>query len=580
MKKVIVFFGLIAMWVICNGMNVWAVDPIRLQGATPKLDSALKQAPVQTQTVDPNSLKELELLGVEIWVAQGAKESFLPHRKIYAGSQLQPVVYFRNSGIPDVPLQGLTFSVEGPGGNFGGLMANRDDQILRRGEDARVFGRQFTLPAGNHTLLVKIDNSNKILERNEQNNEITIKITVAPTPAGGIPEADCGIQELTPRFNAHPLPWHVGGDTDMKGHGPTVVIEGELVRTDTRIFVRGKVEMYEGDENSSHGDGTDFEYPFNGVLLFQAPKDCRIKKIEFAGDLKYLRPEEEFGRIVGSLSGSKNWKTLNAARRGAGPQLFQSATCLGDTAGSEKGKIGCNDITLPPLRVYLEKVTGPSCVTRHQLPLQGHSSLRYINRGFVGVFPLSRVRGDAKIDKNKVSGNLASNLVYDRNGVMIVTKVRMEEQGGDWTTYEGAFTDGIFYAPLDAPGCYVRNVARGGYASGDTGLISWVSSKGNRKSFSVGIGSLNGFIKTALCRDDTDGDNEDGKLGCKNIEYAERFLNIDLWPSEVKAPPGPPTIQGPIMQLPVQQQTPNVSPVKQPPRGLLPQRVSPLQQRQ
>jgi hypothetical protein len=555
MKKGTALLVLFLVSMLFHVSNTWAVDPIRVQGSTQKLDNTLKPVPIQIKATEPKPgqgwrVPDLELIGLEIWVSQGSNDSFLPHRKIYAGSQLRPFVYFRNSGVPDVPLKGLTFSIEGPGGNFGGSMASNDNQVLHGGEDTRALGSQFTLSAGNHTLRVKIDDTNKIPEGNEQNNEATIRITVAPAPAEGLPEADCGIQDLTLRFNAHPLPWHVGGDTDMHGHGPTVVIEGELVRTDTRIMVRGKVEMSEGDENSSRGDGTTFEYPFSGVLLFQAPKECRIRKIEFAGDLKYLRPQEEFGRIVGSLGGSKNWKTLNAARRGAGPQLFQSATCLGDTDGSELGKIGCNDITLAPLRVYLEKVTGPACEARLQLPLQGHSSSTYVNRGFIGVYPLTRVNGDAKIDRNQVSGNLTATLLYDQSGISIYSKVRMEEQGGDRTTYEGSFTEGVFYAPLDAPGCYIRKVTRGGFASGDSGSVSWVSSRGNRQSFSVGIGSSNEFIKRAWCRDDTDGDNEDGKLGCKDIEYNERFLNIDLWPSEVKAPPGPPgygpPVQGPI----------------------------------
>lgn len=558
MKKVLPLFVLVSAAMLPCWKNAWGAGPIGVQkGTTQKLDNTLKPVPIQIQATEPKfgqgwRVPDLKLIGLEIWVSQGTNGSFVPHRKIYAGSQLRPFVYFRNSGVPDVPLNGLTFSIEGPGGNFGGSMAINDNAVLHGGEDTRALGRQFTLPAGNHTLRVKIDSSNKIQEGNEQNNETTIRITVAPAPAGGIPEADCGIQDLTPRFNVHPLPWHVGGDTDMHGHGPTVVIEGELVRTDTRIMVRGKVEMSEGDENSSSGDGTTFEYPFTGVLLFQARKDCRIKKIEFAGDLKYLRPENEFGRIVGSLGGSKQWKTLSAARRGAGPQLFQSATCLGDTDGSELGKIGCNDITLPPLRVYLEKVTGPACVGL-QPRLQGHSS-NYLNRGFVGVFPLARVNGDAKIDRNQVSGNLTATLFYDQSGISILSKVRMEEQGGDRTTYEGAFTDSVFYAPLDAPGCYIRKVTRGGYASGETGSVSWMSSRDNRQSFSVGIGTLNGFIKSARCRDDTGGDNEDGKLGCIDIEYNEHFLNIDLWPSEVKAPPGPPglgpPVQGPMEQIP------------------------------
>lgn len=501
-----------------SGSDLQKVPATRQQQVeTPNMRDA------QTQRIF-SSKKDLELTGVEIWVQNEQPGRTLPHLRIYADSELKVVAYFRNSGMEEVELKDLSIAVpDGPVRAVDYLSSNNKPQLVKPKEEVRAWVRTpFRLPAGTHTLRVKIDSTDRLHEFNEGNNEKTIRFDVNPTPPGGIPFADCGVQDFTPKLSAFPLPWHVDGDTDMHGHGPDVYIGGELTQTDTRLVMRGDIRMREDEAN-----WTEFRALFKKVI-FQAPQGCRIKKVESS---RVHKPLQERGRISGNLKGSKQWKRLYAPRRGAGPQLIQSALCLGDTKGSEAGKIGCKEITLIPLRIHLERVTGPVCVGQTVL-LQGYVDS---GSGFVGVYPLARTRGDGEMGRSPVKKQVNVSLKSDRNRIWVEHHVQMKEYGGDQSTFKGSMTDVVYDVAQDSPGCYIREVEHPGNATG--GKNETINRDSPLRHEWHGTGQ-SGFLKNADCRADTKGkDNE--KLGCRNITYSVHHLNVKLWPETILGPPGP-----------------------------------------
>jgi len=486
------------------------------------------------------SFSDLELVGAEVLVRNPEDNDWVPHRKIYAASSLKIRGYIRNSGPSVIDQAGLDIGVSDGGGRTLGTGQMRGS--IGPGEESRFTTRDFQVSAGTHSLQVKVDMYDKLAEQKEDNNQKAVGFRVLSTPSGGVPYADCGVEELTASFDVFPLTLYINGDTDMKGHGPSVMIKGELHATDTRLTVIGKVNMDEVEEvldrygqveDYNLGDGTEFESSFYKEI-FRAAPGCRIKMVE---SIEGRSVSGAKGLIQENLKGSHSWEPVSIASLSSGSQLIRRATCLGDTDGSESGKIGCKDITLMPLRVYTESVTGPVC-EKEEIRLPGHS-VNYF--GYMNVYPLQKVRGDGEMGGNPVKAQL--NVTLKSEGSRIITDhyVRMEEDGGDRSTFEGSWRHLLFNADTDAPGCYIREIRPDGSA-GSLPLEGGKSWTAERNRFAGGLGWDNpgssGLLKYAECRTDTGG-NDTGKLGCRNISYSLDTLHVDLWPTEVRTPSVP-----------------------------------------
>lgn len=136
-----------------------------------------------------------------------------------------------------------------------------------------------------------------------------------------------------------PLPHARIGDKEMDGNYPTITIRATAARQGQSIVVNGKVHMQEGKS-----DWTTFEQNFVEETPVGALSDSRCEVVG-------MTP------VQGNLSvntGDDNHRwTVYSGRRGG---LIQSAKCLADTKGGDKGKLGCKNIQFAPVTIQRRTV--------------------------------------------------------------------------------------------------------------------------------------------------------------------------------------------------------------------------------
>ncbi len=352
-----------------------------------------------------------------------------------------------------------------------------------------------------------------------------------PARAVRVPMArqiQCNDRVVNRSVSAYPLARKLHGNNEMQGP-VDILIEGETEHTNGRVFVRGYVKM------SDKGYGSIYQHTFDQAIFDvsrEAP-GCRITGVSFHNyDKTYIKPEEG-GRILAkSTKGNHGFENFLPSPGGTGRgqnkwQLFSSASCRGDAKGADAGKIGCNRISVRPLKVHLAPMQNGKACQRVQFSLPGQAMKSMYNRGFRDVYPVRRIRGDANV-KGKVSTTAIARIAWDANRVRLYHRVRMQENGGDRTTYDSASTSNLIVAALDAPGCKIKNVSGGALA----GQLRFVgdNQRWQGNGYSVGSGGADtgtGLLRYVRCRTNAGG-NDDQKIGCTNFGYRTRFLNIDF----------------------------------------------------
>ena len=147
----------------------------------------------------------------------------------------------------------------------------------------------------------------------------------------------CGTQDFDMRqyktASIHPLGRRCGGDTEMKGHNPSIRIESRFVPMNggKRIDLLTKVQMKEGKK-----DWTCFWEEQNKTLVYDMER-------VYPGC--YLSGSVPSGGVSGQGGeDNHNWTWY------PGSGILEKAECLSDTKGKDAGKLGCRKI------VFLDKI--------------------------------------------------------------------------------------------------------------------------------------------------------------------------------------------------------------------------------
>ncbi len=146
----------------------------------------------------------------------------------------------------------------------------------------------------------------------------------------------CGWQNFTTPINAtsmNPLPLRCGGDTDMKGHSPTISISSEFRPADYGKGNRKGIDLFTYVRmKEGQADWTCFEgKEFRTLLL----------------DLDMVYPGcSLYGPLPSGSLNATSAPNNHEWTRYQGTGLIQSANCLSDTSGDDFGKVGCKSIYL------------------------------------------------------------------------------------------------------------------------------------------------------------------------------------------------------------------------------------------
>jgi len=214
------------------------------------------------------------------------------------------------------------------------------------------------------------------------------------------------------------------------------------------------------------------------------PTGCQIASVSRAGDnIKYESGGE------------------HGARRIYGSDLVAEATCIADTDGDDFGRVGCRDVKFRPVVVEFEPAAPADCTDVDMwLPL-------------VELAPFHRSHGDGEMGGNRAYVEVTSKVEALPDGrVRARASAKIEEDGGDRSTYKAAESLIVFDVDRDRPGCRVTGLEDAEGFLGDR-----TPHKNEHRVQDVGDrgpgGGTNGHIGGASCRTDTNGE-DDGRLSC------------------------------------------------------------------
>ncbi len=420
-----------------------------------------------------------------------------------------------------------------------GDVASLGSDDLQPPRDGEVFGHEIP------ELLVEPElEEGEVVERGAptrainryaaySSNRLSVNAMRVPVRA----KPSCHDRILNRSIRAYPLARKTNGDDEMDGD-VYVLIEGEMVHTNGRVLVRGRVEM----SDKRYSGGSKFRHTFDESIFSvsrEAP-GCRITGVSFSnyahnwssadtGESGESTPMSG-GRIFAkSPAGNQAFRTYFPPTGGFGPgkdsrQLFASASCRTDAQGNDVGRIGCNKIAVRRLRVHLAPMeNGKACQPFH-IPLPGAALSTSHGQATAktsarDLFPIRRIRGDANV-KGKVSGFALAKIAWDANRVRLYNRVRMSETGGDRTIYDSAATSNLVDVALDAPGCKITGVS----GAPLNGRVDF-ERKSQQWTHFGGSGELDGLLKRVWCRTNA-GSNDDQRIGCIAFNYGRQYLYV------------------------------------------------------
>lgn len=300
----------------------------------------------------------------------------------------------------------------------------------------------------------------------------TVRLSIRTTPS------TCGPVTISiPNINALNLPHTGRGDTEMKGHNPSIAIDAQVRRQQQTAVVSGTVTMTE-----DRADWTTFRNTFSrGIFIgnLESP-ECAVVGVRFARG------------SVRANGGNDNHRWT----RYSGNGIINSARCLSDTRGDDAGKLGCT----------IEFGSATVLRANRPTPLPTICAATTISIPNINVLNLPHTgRGDTEIKGHNPSITIDAQVRRQQQTAVVTGTVTMREDRSDWTTFRNTFARSIFIGNLETPECAIQDVqfARGRVrANGGNDNHRWTRYSGS------------GIIDVATCLSDTRGDDA-GKLGCR-----------------------------------------------------------------
>ena len=270
------------------------------------------------------------------------------------------------------------------------------------------------------------------------------------------------------------------GDTEFGGRAK-LELEANLDHGPKSLALRAAVRIAE------QGGATEMLRSVRQRIDVKVPTGCHIASVSRSAD----RIEYESGGEHG-------------ARRVYGTDLVAEATCVADTDGDDYGRVGCGNVKFRSVVVSFEPAAPPDC------------SDVYLWLPLVELAPLHRSHGDGEMGGNRAYVELTSKVEALADGrVRARATAKIEEDGGDRSTYKGAESRIVFDVERDRPGCRVTGLedAEGfvGHRTSDKNEHR-VQRVGHSQNMTPGS-TTSGHIHGASCRTDTNG-GDDGRLSC------------------------------------------------------------------
>lgn len=340
----------------------------------------------------------------------------------------------------------------------------------------------------------------------------------------------CTDKVINRSIRAYPLARKVDGDNEMTGE-VSIRIDGELVRTNGRIIVRGSVDMEAGGNvknrrllKANKLDTSHFRHTFD-QSIFDVTREapgCRITNVSYNRPKNAGASPSRGGEIYAKSPGG-NHAFSPYESRSSRRLLFTSATCRADVKGADAGQIGCSAIRVHSLKVHLAPLdNGKACQTI-SFPLPGNGGgMPYVRGGYRDLYPIRRIRGNSNV-KGNIATNVISKVLWDAGRVRLYNRVRMAERGNDNSVYDSASTSTMIQAALDAPGCKITGVSVGGGAL--AGRADFVTKTQQWTKTKDGTGK--GMLDHVLCRSN-EGGNDDQKIGCTGFRYHGNVLRVNF----------------------------------------------------
>ena len=267
------------------------------------------------------------------------------------------------------------------------------------------------------------------------------------------------------------------GDTELGGKAE-VELEARLWHGPRDLHLRAELRI------SEQGGDTELRRTVDRRIAVSVPGGCQIASVSRSRD------RIEYG------SGGEH-----GSRKVYGSDLISEARCVADTDGDDFGRVGCSGVTFRTVVVQFERAE-PSDCSQAQVWLPD-----------LHFAPLSRSSGDGEMGGNPAYVEVTSRAEALSDGrVRVRAYAKIEEDGGDHSTYTDSNSRIVFDVDRDRPGCRVTGIDNATGSLGDR-----TASKDGHKVQRLGEGdgsATSGHIHSARCRTDTNG-KDDGRLTCR-----------------------------------------------------------------